>query len=234
LSFGAKLQLHDFKNIENFVNKIVSDEFNKAFPDFNEWKENEKNQVFFSQIASLNEIHKVLNISDKELVEFKTGRSVLTLDQLTQLVHATAKIREEWVQKYIKHLTLQKPPKSRTYMLTVESMKGIVSVQIAFLGGVLMGTGIVPFDSNLGEFLGPVSILASIYAVTRPLKIAHDLSKIEIDTLNFNKHLETLHKNSDLKVPHELLSLEFIVQVLKQIEKPKCTNSLEIKDDLQI
>lgn len=227
LVWAAELKEADFGNLRRVAERIVLDETNRNYPSWSEWTPDEIRQIFFAQLASLPGFQTKIKLSDADLIDLKRGEAHLSDHQAKELFEFLKQQQGVYFQQFMQVLSRHTPPKSRHYVVTTESLKAFVALNAAFAGAILLGTGIVSYDSDLGQMLAPIATLASVIAVTRPIKVLLELGRLENQTKEFEQHMRQLHKHAELKIPGELLTASFLLQSYELLQKRACSYVLE-------
>lgn len=224
---AAQLGPKDFRHLKQAANQIVLDKMHQEYSTWTEGTSQEFRQVFFAQLASLPGLLNRLQINDQDLIYLKKGEAQLTDEQSKALLSLLDQYHGVYFQQFIETLSQHRPPSSKKYILTIESMKFVAALNTAFLGAILLGSGIVPYDSEMGQILAPVATLASVIAVTRPIKVMLEMGRIEKEAKEFDQHIKQLHKHTELKIPTELLTVSFLLQAYQHLQARTCSYVLE-------
>lgn len=224
---ASQLSSKDFGQIEKVASELVIEKTQQSYADLAKWSPQELRQVFFAQLASLPGFQKKMSMTDQQLFELKQGIVQLDQEQAQIIWDFINEQRHHYFKTFIQALTQYTPAQTRRYIITIESMKAFVALKVAFMGAVMLGTGIVPYDSQVGQVLAPVATLASVIAVTRPLKILLELGRLEKETEQFNSHMKSLHQHQQLKIPSELLTAQFLLQSYQLLQTRACSFVLE-------
>ena len=186
---------------------------NQNFPHSENWSPQEIRSQFYAGWAQSPQLSRALSWPPEEWARLKQGEAKLNARQWQQVLNLTEHVRAQIVQQELARLKQHAPPRvtpSRVFYR--EMFKGLISLQVAFLGGVLLGTGYIDGQSSLQALVSTLSVFASVYTVTRPLKTILEISKIEARNLAHQEHLsQVLTTSGDLKVlPQELVNIHFL------------------------
>jgi hypothetical protein len=199
----------------------------KNYPDLDQWTDQERLSVFYAGWAQSRVLSSLLSWSPDVWLDLKLGRRQLNQTEWEELLQVTESVRTQMIKNYIRKLNEVKKSKSTEKKIFVkETIKGIVAFQVAFLGGVILGGGYLADGSTLKSLISVVSIFASIYSVTRPLKILMELASNSEKELNYQNHQRKFLKDNELNFPSELSLVHFLHYIASQYQAHFCSQVL--------
>lgn len=176
--------------------------------------EPESRAIFYAQMASVPALDQVLGISAERYANLRQGNSNLSSDELRKLLSFVKAKKEELTRKLEKHFMGYRPPPSQDMLLTVEGLKAFSALNIAFFGGGMLGSGLIPWDSQVGQVLAPIAIVASAYVTLKAVFVYEKLARRDEQEAKYKQFITEKAKLA--RLPQDLIATSFILDRLIQ------------------
>ena len=202
----------------------------EQYPDLASADEWTLKQIIFSKLLVNPHLLNQMGVSVSQVQAWKESGEPLPEQVWMDLSKRADFVRKQELHKVLARLMLPlAPPPSKGTILTIEAIKGWVAFNLSAFGAAMMGSGIVPYDSQVGQILAPISILSAIYLLMRGVVIMRRFAEQERQLIEWDEAVHRAASDSQSQGESKGLFALAIAQRTKQSRpRASCAQSFGV------
>lgn len=231
---GADVSRADLRGVQTrgmvaaAIDSRIEQMIDEQYPDLGRADEWTLKQIVLSRLLSVPRLVAQMGLEESEVLAWKKQREPLSPHVWDDLASRAERMRAQEMHKVLERIEVpQNPPQSKGMILTMEGIKAWVALNISFFGASMIGSGFVPYDSQAGQLLAPVSVLSAIYVLLRGVAISRRFAEQERQLIQWDEALRKAA--SDSQFHGESRGLFALALVSRQARpRPQCSQSFGV------